>query len=101
MALMPDRQTLLMVIAGTCCWDARLDRGLARGDLPGARLQDLTHDHVVDVVAFDAGPVNGGPDGVRAQARGRDFLEGSAKLAERRSGACNDYRSHKVSLVTR
>ena len=35
--------------------DAALDRGLAGGDLPGAGLQHLAHDHVVDRVARDAG----------------------------------------------
>ena len=33
---------------------AGLDRRLARGDLSRARLQDLPHDHVIDVIGFYA-----------------------------------------------
>ena len=47
--------------------DAGLDRGLAGGDLAGAGLQHLAHDHVVDRVAGDAGARQRGLDGEAAE----------------------------------
>ena len=41
--------------------DAALDRGLAGGDLAGAGLEDLAHDHVVDLLAADPRPAPGRP----------------------------------------
>ena len=74
MALMPERQTLLMVIEGTRHRDAALDRGLAGGDLAGAGLDDLAHDHVVDLVAGDAGLVERALDGDAAEVGRRLVL---------------------------
>jgi len=51
--------------------DARLDRGLAGRDLPGAGLQHLAHDHVLDLVAADSGTVEGGLDREAAEV-GKD-----------------------------
>jgi hypothetical protein len=48
--------------------DAALDRGLAGGDLAAAGLQDhLAHDDVVDLVAGDAGLLQGALDGDAAE----------------------------------
>ena len=62
-AFNPERQTLFTVRAGTRHGDAAVDRGLSGGDLPGARLNDVTHDHIVDLVAGDTGAVQGRGDG--------------------------------------
>ncbi len=58
---MPDRQTLLIVIAGTDHRDAAVGRGLAGGDLARARLQHLAHQHVVDLLGVDAGALERAP----------------------------------------
>ena len=55
MAFRPERQTLLMVIEGDVQWDTALDAGRACGVLAGAGLEDLAHDHVVDLLAADPG----------------------------------------------
>ena len=55
--------------------DAALDRGLPGGDLPGPGLDHMTHDHVVDLVAGDPGPVQGGFDGEPAQVHRGEFLQ--------------------------
>ena len=57
----PDRQTLLMVSAGTVIGMPRLGRGLAGGDLAGAGREDLAHDHVVDLVGGARRPSRGRP----------------------------------------
>ena len=46
---MPDRQTLLSVMAGHGHRDAALDGRLAGGDLALPGLEHLAHDHVVDL----------------------------------------------------
>ncbi len=66
-ALMPERQTLFSVIAGTVIGMPRVRRGLARRDLPGARLQHLTHQHVVDLLGADAGALERALDGDAAE----------------------------------
>ena len=50
-----------MVSAGHVIGMPRLDRGLAGGDLAGAGLDDLAHDHVVDLVGRDAGLLERAP----------------------------------------
>ena len=53
--LMPDRQTLPMVVDGTDSgMPAALD-GLAGGHLAGTGGEHLAHEHVVDVLGGDAG----------------------------------------------
>jgi hypothetical protein len=47
--------------------DAALVRGLTRGDLAGAGLEHLAHDHVVDLVAAHPGLLEGALDGVATQ----------------------------------
>jgi hypothetical protein len=71
----PDRQTLFTVIPGVVIGMPAADRGLARRDLPGAGLQHLTHDDVLDLLGPHAAALEGGRDGVPAQRRGRDILE--------------------------
>jgi hypothetical protein len=71
--------------------DARGDRGLARRDLPGAGLQHLTHDDVLDLLGPHAAALEGGRDGVPAQRRGRDILEVAEQAAHRGSGAADDH----------
>ena len=53
-ARIEEAQTLLIVSAGTSIGIPRGDRRLPRGRLPGAALQHLAHDHVVDLAAVDA-----------------------------------------------
>src|SRR2546428_141898 len=62
--------------------DPCLDSGLPGGDLAGAGLEPLAHDHVIHVLAFDAGPLESGADGVGTQAHRRDFLECTTKLGD-------------------
>jgi cell division protease FtsH len=71
--------------------DAALDGCLARGDLPGPALQDLAHDHIVDLARLDAGPANGFPDGVGPQPHRRQVLEPAAELPNGRAGAIDDH----------
>ena len=57
----PERHTLLSVTDGTDIGMPPFDRRLAGRDLAGAGLDDVTHDHVVDLVAGDAGALEGAP----------------------------------------
>jgi hypothetical protein len=50
----------------------------------------VTHDHVVDLVGGDAGPLQGGGDGVTAQLHGGEGGEGAAEAADRGAGAGDD-----------
>ena len=56
-----------MVIEGTFSRDTALDAGRACGVLAGAGLEDLAHDHVVDLLAADPGLLQGAFDGDAAQ----------------------------------
>jgi hypothetical protein len=56
--------------------DAALDRRLAGGDLAGAGQDHLAHEDVVDLVAGEAGPLQGGGDGEAAQLHGREPAQG-------------------------
>jgi len=56
--------------------------GLARGALPRARLQDLTHDHVVDVFGLNARALERGADRVSAQSDRGHILERATELAD-------------------
>ena len=60
--------------------DAGLDGGLAGGDLARAGLEHLAHDHVLDLVAGDAGTLQRGLD--------RDAAElGAGEVRRRRAAA--------------
>ena len=89
-ALMPDRQTLLMVIDGTSIGMPPLTRRLAGGDLAGAGLDDLAHDHVVDLVAGDAGLLEGALDGDAAEVGRGLVLEAAEQAADRGAGTRDD-----------
>jgi hypothetical protein len=67
-----------------------LDRRLPGGDLAGPRLDDVTHDHVVDLVAVDTGLLQGCLDRQSAEVHGLEVLEGSAQLADRRARTADD-----------
>ena len=92
MASRPDRQTLLTVSAGTSIGDAGRDGGLPGGDLPGAGLQHLAHDHVLDLVRADPGPVQGPGDGDAAQFGWPLAGRGSRAGGRPVSGAADDDR---------
>ena len=77
--------------------DAALDRRLSRAELPGAGLQDLAEDHVVDLLTRDAGPLQGRLDGEATEVGSREVLEGAKQSACRRTRSGNDdgrVRSH-------
>ena len=70
--------------------DAAGDAGGAGGVLPGAGQDDLAHDHVVDLVAGDAGLLEGALDGDTAEVGGRQVLEPAEQPADRRTGTGDD-----------
>ncbi len=73
--------------------DAALDGRLACGDLAGAGLDDLAHDHVVDLVAGDAGPVERASDGHAAQVCGRLVLQPAEQASDGGAGPGDDHGS--------
>ena len=87
---MPDRHTLLMVIDGTRHRDAALHRRLAGRHLAGAGLQHLAQEHVVDLVAGDPRPCEGGRDGVAAEVGGLERRQRAGELADRGAGGRDD-----------
>ena len=74
--------------------NARTDRGLAGRDLPGAGLQHLAHDHILDLLGAHPGAVKGRLDRDRAELRGREVLEGAEQPTHRGTGAVDDDRAH-------
>jgi len=78
--------------------DARLDRGLAGGDLARAGLEDMSHDHVIDLVSRHAAAFESRPDSMAAKGDRRHIFESSAESAERRARARYDHRRHTASL---
>ena len=69
------------------------DGGLAGGDLAGAGLEHLAHDHGVDLVGRDAGPFEGGGDGPPSEVGGRERREAARELADRRTRRRDDHRT--------
>ncbi len=67
----PGRADLVDRLRGDLLGDAGLDLRLARGNLPLAGLQHLTHDDVLDLLGLDAGALERGADGQRRRARSR------------------------------
>ena len=65
--------------------DATFDGRLTGCDLARAGLQDLAHDHVVDVFALDAGTLEGRADGVSSEGHSRHVFECPRELANRRA----------------
>ena len=98
MALMPDRQTLLIVIEGTVIGMPRLDGRLTGGDLPGSGLDDLTHDDVVDLVTGDASPLEGGLDGDPAEVGGGLVLQASEQAADGGARTSDDHGTGHADL---
>ena len=90
---MPERHTLLIVIAGTRHRDAGLRRGLARGDLALAGLEHVAHEHVVDLLGADAGALERGLDREPAEVGGAEAGERAGELADRRAGRSDDHRT--------
>lgn len=70
--------------------DAGLHGGLAGRDLPGAGLEDLPHDHVLDLVAADPGAVEGGLDREAAEVGAGEGLERAEEPAHRGAGTRDD-----------
>ena len=92
-ALRPERHTLLMVIAGTFIGRPPAIAGRAGGDLAVAGLEDLAHDHVVDLSGRDAGLVERSLDGDTAQIRGGQGLEAPEQASDRGAGTGDDHGS--------
>ena len=61
-----------MVVAWHVHGDAALDRGLARGDLTLAGLDDLAHQHCVDARGVDAGSLEHAADGDATEVLGAE-----------------------------
>ena len=57
MASRPDRQTLLIVSEGTVIGIPAATAACRDGIWPAPGLEHLAHDHVVDLVTGDPGPV--------------------------------------------
>ena len=73
--------------------DAALDRGLPGGDLPGAGLDHMTHDHVVDLVAGDPRALQRRGDGEPAEVHRGEPLERTRQLPDGRAGTPDDHRT--------
>ncbi|MDQ0695753.1 hypothetical protein QF048_002195 [Streptomyces sp. W4I9-2] len=71
--------------------DAGLDRGLPGGHLARTGREHLAHDHVLDLVTADAGPVQGGLDGEASEVGAGEALEGAEETAHGRPGARDDH----------
>ena len=64
--------------------EATLEGRLARRRLAHTGLQDLAHEHFVDLVRRDAGALHCGADGDAAERRCRHVCERAVELADRR-----------------
>jgi hypothetical protein len=62
-----------------------VDGGLARRVHLGPGLNDIAHDDRPDLFGIERGTGDGGPDRGGAKLGRRDFLQGSAKRADRGS----------------
>src|SRR5690606_35944788 len=71
--------------------DAGVDRRLPGGDLSGAGLEHLAHEHVVDLVGGDTGAFERSLDREATQVGGLEACEGPGELADRRPGAGDDH----------
>src|SRR5262249_17170350 len=72
--------------------DPGRDRRLPGRDLPRAGLQHLSHDHVVDLAAGDACPVERGLDRDAAELGRTEAAERAEQPPDRRSGTAGNYR---------
>ena len=87
---MPERHTLLIVIAGTLIGMPACDGRLAGRDLTLTGLQDLAHDHVVDLLGSDAAALERGLDRDGAEVHRAELRERTGELADRRAGGRDD-----------
>ena len=95
---MPDRHTLFRVIAGTVIGMPALTAAW-RGDLARARLQHLTHEHVVDLLGADAGALERALDGDAAEVHRAQSGERAGELADGRAGRSDDHRTGHGGLL--
>ena len=70
--------------------DAGLDRRLSRRRLADAALDDVAHDDFFDVAGVDAGALDGGANGDRAELGGGQRREAAEEFADRRAGGRDD-----------
>ena len=91
MVFSPERQTLLMVVAGTLMGIAAVDGGLAGGDLTLARLEDLTHQHGVDRGGVEARLGEEGGDGHAAEFARSQGRQGAGQFADRSAKSGDDH----------
>ena len=77
-------------LRGDLLRDAALDLRLARGDLALAGLQDLAHDHVLDLIPADVRALQRGLDRDAAQLRGVERGQAPAHLPDRGAGGAED-----------
>ena len=91
-ALRPEPQTRLIVVALRRVRQAGLEGGLAGGRLADAGLQHLAHQDVVDRRGrrVEAGPLDRRADGDPAELGGRDAAQRTAELADRRARGADD-----------
>ena len=83
--------------------DAGLDGCLPCGDLPLTGVEDLAHDHVVDVLRVDARLVEGALDGEAAEVGAAEALEraahpthGGASAGDDDGGVCRHAKSSSL-----
>ena len=88
-----------MVLAGTVMGMPGLDGGLAGRDLTLAGLEDLAHEHVVDLVGGHAGPLQRLGDGKAAQVHGGEAGQRARQLPDGGPSPCDDDGlSHSLHL---
>ena len=87
----PRRADLVDRLRGDLLGDARLDLGLARGDLALARLQHLADDHVIDLLGLHLGALERRRDRQSAELGGGQRREPAAHLADRGAGRAEDH----------
>ena len=61
----------MLIVVARRVGQAGLQRRLARRRLAGARLENIAHDRLVDLLRRDAGALDRGADGDRAELGGR------------------------------
>ncbi len=87
----PGRAHLVDRLRGHLLGDPGLDLGLARGDLSLPGLEDLAHDHVLDLLGGDVGALESAADRRAAELGGVDGGQAAAELADRRAGGGEDH----------
>jgi hypothetical protein len=80
--------------------DSGFSGGLTRSDLPGASLQHVTHNHVVDLLRTHAGLVERAFDGDAAEVRGRETFQRAQQPPHRGASSRNDHISSHADLLS-